>query len=131
MASSCREFHSFYLRNRVLLMRADAVFEYTCRGYTRDVTIQDNEIVWTAFSPIASWGYVNGFDGTDGQQPRDTRVLRNYVHEWGFQEIQSSMWSNNLACLSHLENNIAFNAPRAGDPCLRQRLSNHSMHPLN
>ena len=82
-------------------------------GYTRDVTVQDNEIVWTAFSPIASWGYTKGFDGTDGQQPRDTRVLRNYVHEWGHQEIQSSMWSNNLACLSHLENNVAFNAPRA------------------
>ena len=74
---------------------------------------QDNEIVWTAFSPMASWGYTKGYDGTDGQQPRDTHVLRNYVHEWGHQEIQSSMWSNNLAALSHLENNIVFNAPRA------------------
>ena len=33
---------------------------------------------------------------------------------WGHYEKQSSFWSNNKACLVTVENNIAFNAPRAG-----------------
>jgi hypothetical protein len=63
---------------------------------------------------MASWGYTNENDGTDGQQPQYTSILRNYAHEWGHYEKQSSFWSNNKACLVNVENNIAFNAPRAG-----------------
>ena len=50
----------------------------------------------------------------DGQQPRDTFVLRNYVHEFAHYQKQSSMWSNNKACLSQVEGNVVFNGPRAG-----------------
>ena len=50
----------------------------------------------------------------DGQQPRHTYVARNYVHEWGHYEKQSSMWSNNKACLAQIESNVVFNGPRAG-----------------
>ena len=67
--------------------------------------------MWLTFH---SWGYTNENDGTEGQQPHHTHVLRNYVHEWGHYEKQSSFWSNNKACLVKVENNIAFNAPRAG-----------------
>jgi len=42
----------------------------------------------------------------DGLQPRHTRVLRNYVHEIGHYEKQSSMWSNNKACLTAVEGNV-------------------------
>ena len=48
-------------------------------GYTRDVTITDNEFSWIGCNPMASWGYTDEDDGTDGQQPRWTSVLRNYV----------------------------------------------------
>ena len=48
----------------------------------------------------------------DGQQPRNTHVMRNYVHEFGHYQKQSSMWSNNKACLAQVEGNIVFNGPR-------------------
>eukprot|EP01043_Picozoa_sp_COSAG02_P002412 COSAG02_NODE_55_length_43887_cov_30.660364_33_plen_712_part_00 len=83
-------------------------------GWTRNVTIADNEFSWIADNPMASWGYTNENDGTDGQQPRYTEIKRNYAHEWGHYEKQSSFWSNNKACLVNVENNIMFNAPRAG-----------------
>ena len=83
-------------------------------GYTRRVTIADNEFSWIADNPMASWGYTNENDGTEGQQPHYTSVLRNYVHEWGHYEKQSSMWSNNKACLAQIESNVVFNGPRAG-----------------
>jgi len=83
-------------------------------GYTRDVNITDNEFSWIGCNPMASWGYTNENDGLDGQQPRHTYVARNYVHEWGHYEKQSSMWSNNKACLAQIESNVVFNGPRAG-----------------
>ena len=78
-------------------------------GYTRRVTIADNEFSWIGCSPMASWGYTKENDGTDGQQPRYTSVLRNYVREWGHYEKQSSFWSNNKACLAQIEGNVVFN----------------------
>ena len=48
----------------------------------------------------------------DGQQPRNTFVLRNYVHEFAHYQKQSSMWSNNKACLAQVEGNVIFNGPR-------------------
>ena len=78
-------------------------------GYTRDVNITDNEFSWIGCNPMASWGYTNETDGMDGQQPRYTRVLRNYVREFGHYEKQSSMWSNNKACLTQVEGNVVFN----------------------
>ena len=59
-------------------------------------------------------GYTNEEDGMDGLQPRYTHVLRNYVHEIGHYEKQSSMWSNNKACLTTVQGNVVFNGPRAG-----------------
>ena len=83
-------------------------------GYTRHVTISDNEFSWIGCSPMASWGYTNETDGMDGLQPRYTNVLRNYVREFGHKQKQSSMWSNNKACLTKVESNVVFNGPRAG-----------------
>jgi len=83
-------------------------------GYTRRVTIADNEFSWIGDSPMAAWGYTNENDGMDGQQPRETFVLRNYVHEFGHYEKQSSMWFQAKACLTQIEGNIVFNGPRAG-----------------
>ena len=48
-------------------------------GYTRAVNITDNEFSWIGCNPMASWGYTDENDGTDGQQPRYTYIARNYV----------------------------------------------------
>ena len=76
-------------------------------GYTRSVNLTDNEFSWIGCNPMASWGFTNENDGMDGQQPRYTYVARNYVHEWGHFEKQSSMWSNNKACLVQVEGNVS------------------------
>ena len=52
-------------------------------GYNRDTLFADNEFVWLGLSAMAGWGYTDEMDGTDGQQPRFTRIERNYVHEIG------------------------------------------------
>lgn len=83
-------------------------------GYTRDVTIADNEFSWIGCSPMAGWGYTNENDGMDGQQPRYTSILRNYVHEFGHYEKQSSFWFQAKTCLTRIEGNVVFNGPRAG-----------------
>jgi len=83
-------------------------------GYTRDVTIADNEFSWIGCSPMAAWGYTKENDGMDGQQPRYTSILRNYVHEFGHYEKQSSFWFQAKACLTQIEDNVVFNGPRAG-----------------
>eukprot|EP01044_Picomonas_judraskeda_P011433 COSAG03_NODE_1556_length_3876_cov_228.651046_7_plen_89_part_00 len=48
-------------------------------GYTRAVNLTDNEFSWIGCNPMASWGYTDENDGTDGQQPRYTYIARNYV----------------------------------------------------
>ena len=56
--------------------------------YTRDVELADNEFAWIGLSAMAGWGYTNEDDGTGGQQPRHTRIARNYVREIGLIEKQ-------------------------------------------
>ena len=55
-------------------------------GYNRNATIQRNEFAWIGSTAIAAWGYTKGtdiqgmgWDGTDGNQPRFTRILHNFV----------------------------------------------------
>jgi len=119
--------------------------ESTSVGYTRHVSITDNEAVWLGLSFAAGWGYTREQDGTDGQQPRYTKLARNvscchccalarlpslalaeadarvlpfqYVHEIGIIEKQSSMWFQAKTCLSEIEDNVSFNQPRAGELC--------------
>ena len=83
-------------------------------GYTRDVSMTDNEFAWTGHSAMAAWGYTEEQDGTGGQQPRNTYIARNYVRELGVIQIQSSFWFQGKACLTTIEDNVIFNGPRAG-----------------
>ena len=46
-------------------------------GYNRNTLFADNEFVWLGLSAMAGWGYTNEMDGTDGQQPRFTRITKN------------------------------------------------------
>ena len=90
-------------------------------GYNREAVIQNNEFVWIGDSAIASWGYTSGtevygfgWDGTDGNQPRGTRIVGNFVHELGIWEKQSSFYFQAKTCQTLIQNNIFFNGPRAG-----------------
>ena len=82
-------------------------------GYTRNVSITDNDFSWLGLSAIAASGYTKEEDGTGGQQPRFTQVLRNQVREIGIIEKQSSMWFQAKSCENVVRNNLAFNQPRA------------------
>mmetsp|Transcript_67792 Transcript_67792/g.107564 ORF Transcript_67792/g.107564 Transcript_67792/m.107564 type:complete len:816 (-) Transcript_67792:152-2599(-) len=92
--------------------------------YARDVLIYRNEIVWNGDNAVSMWGDTQnisfpdgttmGYDGTDGNQPRGTRFIQNFVHEIGIWEKQSSMWFQAKSCSNVLEGNIFFNGPRAG-----------------
>ena len=90
-------------------------------GYNRNTTIQYNEFVWIGDSAIAQWGYTSGtdipgmgWDGTDGNQPRYSRILYNFAHELGIWEKQSSFYFQAKSCQNLLMGNIFFNGPRAG-----------------
>ena len=82
-------------------------------GYTRHVTIAENEAVWLGMNFAAAWGDTDGHDGTNGNQPRFTTVKNNFVHEIGIYEKQSSMWFQAKSCQNTIEGNVAFNMPRA------------------
>lgn len=41
---------------------------------------------------MAAWGYTEGIDGTNGDQPRFTQVLNNVFREMGIFEKQSYAW---------------------------------------
>ena len=90
-------------------------------GYNRNTTIQRNEFVWIGDTAIAQWGYTSGtdipgmgWDGTDGNQPRYSRILYNFAHELGIWEKQSSFYFQAKSCQNLIKGNIFFNGPRAG-----------------
>eukprot|EP00052_Salpingoeca_macrocollata_P019021 m.157013 g.157013 ORF g.157013 m.157013 type:complete len:921 (+) comp20843_c1_seq1:32-2794(+) len=82
-------------------------------GYNRDTTFSNNEVVWNGDSALAGWGYSDGIDGTNGEQPRHTTIYNNFIHEIGHFEKQSSMWFQAITAQSNITNNIFFNGPRA------------------
>ena len=90
-------------------------------GYNRNTTIQGNEFAWIGSTAIAQWGYTSGanvtgmgWDGTDGNQPRFSCILNNFVHELGIWEKQSSFYFQAKSCQNLIKGNIFFNGPRAG-----------------
>ena len=89
-------------------------------GFNRRAVIADNEFTWIGDSVIASWGHtkevegVEGNDGTNGEQPRGTQIVRNLVHENGFFSKQASPYFQAKAAQTLLADNIFFNGPRAG-----------------
>ena len=89
-------------------------------GYNRGAEIIENEFSYIGDSVIASWGHtkevdgVEGNDGTDGNQPRGTKIVRNLVRENGHYSKQASPYFQAKTAQTHLEGNIFMNGPRAG-----------------
>ena len=90
-------------------------------GYNRFGNITTNEFKWLGSTAIALWGYTSGadapgmgWDGTDGNQPRNMSIMYNFAHELGIWEKQSSFYFQAKSCQNTLKGNINFNGPRAG-----------------
>jgi hypothetical protein len=89
-------------------------------GFNRYALIQDSEFVWLGETAIALWGYTRGSpiagmgpDTTNGDQPRNTTITRNYFHELGIFQKQSSAVFQAESGLSIISNNVMLNGPRA------------------
>eukprot|EP00475_Leptophrys_vorax_P015850 TRINITY_DN2221_c0_g1_i2.p1 TRINITY_DN2221_c0_g1~~TRINITY_DN2221_c0_g1_i2.p1 ORF type:complete len:721 (-),score=206.27 TRINITY_DN2221_c0_g1_i2:490-2652(-) len=82
-------------------------------GYNRHTLITKNDFSFIGDSAMASWGFTNFEDGTNGEQPRFTTVSFNIAREVGHFQKQSSMWFQAKTAQTTLEGNIFFNTPRA------------------
>ena len=115
-------------------------------GYNRDASVSDSSFAYLGGSAMAGWGYTTssdpeipggiGIDGTNGNQPHGTRVVRNICRELGTQEKQSSCkmmlarfgracrlatlesigiagWFQAKTQESTISHNLFFNGPRA------------------
>ena len=83
-------------------------------NYVRDAVIEGNEFVWVGDNAIVAVGTANLIDGTNGNQPRGTKVIGNLVHEIGVYNKQVCAYVQSVACQTQLEGNVFFNGPRAG-----------------
>ena len=92
-------------------------------GFHRNATIADNEFAWLGESAIVSVGDTDGMgaafpgfgdDGTAGNQPRGSAILRNYARELGIVNKQSAMYFQAATDGATLIGNIAFNGARSG-----------------
>ena len=83
-------------------------------NYNRDTVIAGNEFKYAGDSAIAVVGSAKLIDGTDGNQPRGTKVIGNLAHEFGIWGKQTSFYIQAKACQTELRGNVFFNGPRAG-----------------
>jgi len=90
-------------------------------GYNRDTRITGNAFKWIGDSAIVAWGKTvgdptgeDGWDASDGNQPRYTFVENNIASEFGIWEKQSSLYMQAKTSDSFLHGNVGFNGPRAG-----------------
>lgn len=82
-------------------------------GYARGTTIRRNSFSFIGQSAMVLLGDTDDYDATRGNQPRDTAILSNFVHELGIFEKQSSAVFQAKTCLTTVRQNIFFNMPRA------------------
>lgn len=89
-------------------------------GYTRDVTIANNEFAWLGESAVVSFGDTDGgpvkgwgVDGTAGNQPRGTKLHFNYARELGLINKQSALYFQAVTDGSDIRGNVAFNGARS------------------
>merc|ERR1712032_455337 len=102
-------------------------------GYNRNATIQDSDFSFLGGNGIVGWGYTNetensgfpyytpntnypqaGVDGTNGNHPRYSQILRNSAREVGLYEKQSSFYMQAKTAATTISGNVFFNGPRAG-----------------
>lgn len=82
--------------------------------YIRNAVISNNEFLWIGDNAIAVIGSSQLIDGTDGNQPRGVKIVRNLAHEIGLFGKQTAAYFQSVTCQTLLEGNVFFNGPRAG-----------------
>ena len=83
-------------------------------NYIRNAIIEANEFKYVGDSAIAAVGSTELIDGTNGNQPRGTKIVNNLIHEIGIYGKQTSAYFQSLACQTDFDGNILFNGPRDG-----------------
>ena len=83
-------------------------------NYVRNAIIEGNEFVYTGDSAILSIGSTELIDGTDGNQPRGTKIIGNLMHEIGVFGKQTSAYCQAMTSETQVNGNVLFNGPRAG-----------------
>ena len=85
-------------------------------GYNRQTAIRRSEFSWIGNGAMATWGDTegeNGYDATEGTQPRFAVIEQNIISNLGLYQKQSSGWGQNKACQNIIRDNVMFNLPRA------------------
>jgi hypothetical protein len=94
-------------------------------GYHRSAVIAENEFVWLGESAVVLVGDTTGngsfmaypgfgWNGSAGNQPRGTSILRNFAHEIGVINKQSAFFFQAATDNSTLDGNVVFNGARSG-----------------
>ena len=83
-------------------------------NYVRNAVVEGNEFVYTGDSAILSIGTAALMDGTDGNQPRGTKIIGNLMHEVGVFGKEVSAYCQSVTSETQVVGNVMFNGPRAG-----------------
>ena len=83
-------------------------------NYVRNAIIEANEFKYSGDSAIAAVGSTELIDGTNGNQPRGTKIVNNMMREIGVYGKQTSAFFQSLTCQTEFDGNILFNGPRDG-----------------
>ena len=88
-------------------------------GYHRGAVISDNRFTWLGESAVVAVGDTRGsndnaagfaagfgWDGSGGDQPRGTRVLRNFARELGIVNKQSAFYFQAAVSNTILDANV-------------------------
>lgn len=90
-------------------------------GFARGVVIADNDFAWLGESAVVSLGDTEGgpvpgwgVDGSAGNQPRGTKLWRNFARELGIINKQSALYFQAVTDGADVRGNVAFNGARSG-----------------
>jgi len=81
--------------------------------YNRNATIQENTFYRLGDNGISLVGDTHMMDGTQGEQPRGTKVLYNLMWENGIWGKQTYSFCQSRTAETLIEGNVFFNGPRA------------------
>lgn len=83
-------------------------------NYMRNAVVESNVFRFVGDYAIASIGSSKLIDGTNGNQPRGTKIVGNLIHDFGLFGKQTSAYMQSLSCQTEITGNAFFNGPRSG-----------------
>jgi len=110
---------ALYLQGTLQVVVEHCVFSNTggnalyLSQFNRNTTIFENEFFRLGDSAIASVGYADFTDATEGDFPHFTTVERNHIHDIGIYGKQTSGYFQTLSAHNTIRDNVMYNGPRA------------------